>query len=222
MQEVISLSNVTFGTRNHEAPVLESFSLSVEKGDVVILLGPGGSGKSSIFKMLTGELKPDSGEIIVGEKNIGSLSGNHLAEYRRSIGIIVRNAPLLDDRTIAEQMELPLELAGMKSHRRKERVEAVLDRFELQAMRESYPKSLSMSERERAAIARAVAAEPLVLLADEPAANVSAEAAQDIAELLMHENLRGMTMLIGTSDERFASYFPNANIRHLGHNGIQN
>jgi len=212
MNEIISFSDVTVRTGNQEEPVLADFHLNIEKGSFTVLFGSSGTGKTTIFKLLTGEIKPDTGKVSVGNRDVGSLNSSQIAAYRRSIGVIFQDVPLLADRTAEGQILLPLEVAGIIGARRHERVESILKRFQLIDVRHQYPNALSMGTRQRVAIARAVASEPLVLLADEPAAHLDAASAREIADIFLRENLRGMTILIGTSDERFASFFPPASV----------
>ncbi len=212
--EVIQLKQVTV-RRGNEHSVLSGFDLSVGKGEMVILLGESGSGKSTIFKLLTGELRPDSGEVIVGGTSIPRLSRGALAEYRRSIGVVFQDVKLLDDRSVRDQIALPLEIEWMKKQRREERLKSILERFDLTGVAEKYPVSLSMSERSRVSIARAVASEPLVLLADDPSSHLDRASTRAIAEILRQEHSRGMTVLIGTSDEYFVSYLPEARLQAL-------
>jgi ABC-type ATPase involved in cell division len=204
--EAIVLSDIA--VQNGELQILDDFNLRVEKGSLCVLLGSGGSGKTTIFKLLTGELKPERGEVNMGGINVALLQGNKLAKFRRSIGMISQEESLLEHRTVEEQILLPLEIDGTNAARRHAQAEAVMERFGLQHSSARLPHSLSRSERQRAAIAMAVVREPFVLLADEPAAHLDVKDAKAIATLLLHENLRGMTVLIGTSDEHFASYFP--------------
>jgi ABC-type ATPase involved in cell division len=206
MTKSISLSKVV--CRN----VPGGFDLHIEKGSLTVILGPGGSGKTTLFKLLTGELKAESGEIRVGGVSLMSLRKSDIAKYRQSIGVVFQDVSLLEDRNVEDQIALPLEIDGMKKAVRRKRIDAVIERFLLQDLREKYPGSLSMSERQRVAIARAVAGEPLVLLADEPAAHLDLVSASEIANLLMHEHLRGMTILIGTSSAEFAALFQNATV----------
>jgi ABC-type ATPase involved in cell division len=206
MTEAIALSDIIVW---HDGrTILDGFNLHVEKGNLCVLLGSGGSGKTTIFKLLTGEIKPERGEAKIGGIDVTSLKGSKLAKFRRSIGMISQNESLLDNRTVEEQILLPLEIDGMNAARRNAQVEETIERFGLQNSRTRKPSSLSMSERQRTMIAQAVVRAPLVLLADEPAAHLDRTDASEIARLLLHENLRGMTVLIATSDEHFASYFP--------------
>jgi cell division transport system ATP-binding protein len=215
MTELIALSCVTVLTQDGSRPILDGFDLHVEKGELMVLLGAGGSGKTTIFKLLAGEQTPERGEVSVGGISVPSLRGGKLARYRRSLGIAMQNAPLIEGRTTEEQIMLPLEIERMSAMRRHEHVQAAIERFGLSDAQRKLPKSLSMSERQRVAIARAVVREPLILLADEPTSHLDVNDSKEIARLLLHENLRGMTVLIGTSDEHFTSYFPETSVRRM-------
>ena len=213
MADVIALSNVTL--RLGSQTILDGIDLSVPKGSLTILLGATGTGKTTLLRVLAGEIVPASGHVKVGAADITSLRRAQRVKYRRSIGIVFQEAPVLDDRDIRSQLLLPLELAGIARQRRIEHVNAVIARFQLEAVRSLRPSNVSMGMRQRVAIARAVVAEPLVLLADEPGAHLDTATQQEIAHIFQRENLRGMTILIATSSERFASFFPAASIQHL-------
>jgi len=210
MNEAISVSKVVC------RGVLNGLDLNLYKGSLTVLLGPSGSGKTTLFKLLTGELQSDNGEILVGGVSVTSLAKSAIAKFRQKIGVVFQDVELLEDRNVGEQIALPLEIEGMKKADRQKRVDEVIERFQLQDLRDKSPNSLSMSERQRVAIGRAVAGEPMVLLADEPAAHLDYAAAIQIANLLTHENLRGMTILIGTSNPDFAGLFPKALVMSTG------
>lgn len=209
---MIEFRNVTARHHHSDRPALRDFSLVVPKGSLTVLLGGSGSGKSTACALLTGDLRPAEGHVFLDGIDIGALRGSQLARHRQMIGLIAHSAPLLEDRSVADNLVLPLELMGMSARRRVERLRDVIVRFELEGIAHTHPKSLSMGERQRAAIARAVIAEPFVLIADEPAAHLDAESSPDIARAIEREQLRGMTVLITTSDPHFAVCFPSARL----------
>jgi cell division transport system ATP-binding protein len=212
---MISFSHVDMRRPNARDFALSDFNLTVEKGELTVLFGGSGSGKTTIFKLLTREWMPDAGEIMVTSTNIALLRGGALAAYRRSLGYVSQGFPLLEDRTVEENIRLPLEINGMRKARLRDRITSTLDRFNLNATSKLFPKSLSASERQRVAIARAVVTEPMVLLADEPTAYLDPRGEEEIVALLRNENMRGMTVLLGTSDERLIAALPEARIISL-------
>ena len=218
---MISFSHVNVRRPNSEESILSDFNLTVEKGELAILFGGSGSGKTTVFQLLTRERTPDSGEIVVGDTNIALLRGRALAAYRRSIGYVSQDFPILDDRTVEENIRLPLEINGIRKARSRDRLSFSSERFNLKTIARLFPKSLSASERQRVAIARAVVSEPMVLLADEPTAHLDASGLEQIVALLRNENMRGMTVLLGTSDERVVSGLPQARIISLAQALVQ-
>src|ERR1700690_3027418 len=119
MTESFSLSKVV--CRN----VPDGFDLHIEKGSLTVILGPSGSGKTTLFKLLTGELQADSGEILVGGVSVKSLGKADIAKYRESIGVVFQDVSLLEDRNVADQIALSLEICGMKKAFRRKRIDAV-------------------------------------------------------------------------------------------------
>ncbi|MDP4200794.1 MAG: ATP-binding cassette domain-containing protein [Bacteroidota bacterium] len=212
---MIAFQNVTARHPDSERPVLQDFNLALEKGSLTVLLGGSGSGKSTVCALLVGDLQPEVGSILVNGVDMTSARERDRAEHRKMLGMVSSSMPLLDDRNIGENIALPLELNGVSPKRREIRLRDVLDRFELTALASARPQSLSMGERQRAAIGRAVIAEPYLLIADEPTAHLDVVASQDIANALIREERRGMTVLITTSDEAFASCFPDGRILRL-------
>jgi cell division transport system ATP-binding protein len=208
---MISLSNVTFRHPNSRTESIAGFNLRVEKGEFAVLHGASGSGKTTVFNLLIAALKPDSGEIVVGPHEWGEGKRLNRPALRRSLGMVFEDFKLLDERTVAENIALPLELnKKLSALTIREEVRKTVERFGLKEIANQLPRELSMGERQRASIARAVITEPLVLLLDEPTAQLDFLAAREILDHLKREHLRGMTILLGTSDERIADLLPEA------------
>jgi ABC-type ATPase involved in cell division len=194
---MIELKNVTV-TRSG-TPVLSEFSMHAVRGSMTVIFGGSGSGKSTICDLILGKLDAQAGEVLVND-----------TDRREKIGAITPSLELLSDRSVRENVALPLEIAGASSTRRANAVGSVLDRFGLQSVADERPAALSGSMRQKAAIARAVVSEPYVLVADEPTLHLDLAASMEIADLLSKEQVRGMTVIVLTGDEVFKNQFSNA------------
>ena len=204
---MIELRNVSFAYNGRA--IINDLSLSIGKGDFAVLAGSTGSGKSTLIQLLTGELIPSSGEIVVGNTRVDSLSKGQLADYRRSIGVISEEIGLLDEKTIAENVALPLEIAGKdRKATIAEKVQAQLASVNLSHETDSLPKELSLGEYQRAAIARALVTEPLILIADTPTLRLDQASATEIFAILTEQNIRGMTVLITVAEPLDRTIFP--------------
>ena len=194
---MIELKNVTV-TRSG-LPVLSDFSMHAARGSMTVIFGASGSGKSTICDLILGKLDAQSGEVRASQS------------YEVSkVGAISPSLELLDDRTIRENIALPLEIAGVDVKRTKNAVDSVLDRFALQSVADERPTAISGSTRQKAAIARAVVPEPFILLGDEPTLHLDHTASKEIADILLKEQSRGMTVIVLTSNPQFKDCFPNA------------
>jgi putative ABC transport system ATP-binding protein len=180
-------------------PVLTDFSMHVPKGGMALIFGGSGSGKSTICDLILGRLSAQAGEVRIND-----------SQNREKIGAISPSLELLDDRTVRENIRLPLEIAGVNSKRQEIIVEALLDRFALHSVANERPSTLSGSTRQKTAIARAVVSEPFILIADEPTLHLDQAASKEIADILLKEQARGMTMVVLTSSREFRDSFPNA------------
>jgi len=183
----------------HEA--LNGIGLEVGAGEIVFLTGHSGAGKSTFLKLLALIERPSYGQIIINNRNLARVSKHRLPYYRREIGIIFQNHQLLGDRTVFDNVALPLTIAGL--HRSREvgrRVRAALDKVGLLSKEKMYPITLSGGEQQRVGIARAVVNKPPLLLADEPTGNLDPDLSREIMALFGAFNQVGVTVLIATHD----------------------
>ncbi|NPA75870.1 MAG: ABC transporter ATP-binding protein [Euryarchaeota archaeon] len=187
----------TFGTRK----ILDGASINVNKGEIVLIEGPSGIGKSTFLHILAGIDTPDSGKVIVEGTDIFALNEDRRAKFRlEKMGIIFQQMNLIDDLTVEENIALPLKLAGKKW---KERVDELVRYLKIEEVRHAMPASLSGGELQRCAIARALANEPDILIADEPTSNLDNENTQNIGALFKKINKEmKVTLIIATHDPR--------------------
>lgn len=180
---------------------LSDVSFIIEKGEFVFLVGPTGSGKTTIFRLLTRESLPTAGEIIVDNWDVAKLPGNKVSHLRKKIGVVFQDLKLLMDRTIFENIILPLEVSGIKAIVAKEIAEEIMEKVGIGPHRDKFPIQLSGGELQRAAIARALTLEPDILLADEPTGNLDQATAMEIVKLLLEINKKGTTIIMATHNE---------------------
>lgn len=180
---------------------LENISFEVQKGEFVFLVGPTGSGKTTIFRLLTREALPTAGDVIVDNWDVAKLPGNKISHLRKKIGVVFQDLKLLMDRTIFENIILPLEVSGIDSIVATKIVEEIMKKVGIDAHRDKFPIQLSGGELQRAAIARALTLEPDILLADEPTGNLDQATAMEIVKLLAEINKKGTTIIMATHNE---------------------
>lgn len=194
-------------------PALKGVSLEIAQGDCVAVTGPSGCGKSTLLNLLGGLDRPDSGEIWVGDTALHRAGDKELTRYRRfEIGIVFQFFNLLPSMTVAENVELPLLLRGDSPRKAQDRVSAMLDLVGLGPRSGHFPHQLSGGEMQRTAIARGLAGEPKLLLADEPTGNLDSENASRVAETLLKiASQKIVTLVIVTHSDDLARMAP----RHL-------
>lgn len=180
---------------------LEGVSFSIEKGEFVSLIGASGAGKSTMVRLLTGEEKPDQGEIRIVNRNIADLLPRELPYYRRKIGVIFQDFKLLPHKTVWENVAFALEVCDVSGHEIHSRVPKILELVGLSSKANSYPFELSGGEKQRVAIARAMVHGPRILIADEPTGNLDPVTTAEIIELLELINRRGTTVILATHDK---------------------
>ena len=174
---------------------LSDISFNIERGEFVFLVGPTGSGKTTIFRLLTREALPTTGEIIVDNWDIVKLPGNKLPHLRKKIGVVFQDLKLLMDRTIFENIILPLEVSGVNAIAAKKIAEEIMEKVGINPHKDKFPIQLSGGELQRAALARALTLEPDILLADEPTGNLDRATAMEIVKLLSEINKKGTTII---------------------------
>jgi len=180
--------------------VLKGVSLTVEAGALVFITGQSGAGKSTLLKLIPGIERPSAGSIIVNGQNVSALKPAAIPFLRRNLGLVFQDQKLLYDRSVYENLMLPLSFSGLAPKEAARRARAALDKVGLLGREKANPIQLSGGEQQRLAIARAVVNRPAVLIADEPTANLDAEAAQRVLEIFLAFNQVGVTVLVATHD----------------------
>lgn len=203
---VIELHSVTVGFNG--TTVLDSVNFSLDVGEFCYVIGKTGAGKSSFLKLLYRDLLPNKGVVQVADYNVSTLSEKKVPFLRRRLGIVFQDFQLLPDRDVYENVAFALRVTGQKKRYIKKRVLEVLGLVGLSHKRKAMPHDLSGGEQQRVVIARALANEPRILLADEPTGNLDPDVSAEIMELLKTINNRGMSVLMVTHDYDVVRRFP--------------
>ncbi|MFI5265178.1 MAG: cell division ATP-binding protein FtsE [Candidatus Levyibacteriota bacterium] len=180
---------------------LEGVTFTIPQGEFAFLIGPTGSGKTTIFRLIIRDLLPTGGNIMLGEWDIIKLPKKNIPTLRRKVGVIFQDLKLLFDRTVAENVMLPLLFSGVSEEEAKKRAEEALLEVDLGDNFDKFPMQLSGGERQRVAIARALVFKPEILLADEPTGNLDIKTSQQIVQLLKSINKKGTTIFMATHNE---------------------
>lgn len=203
---VIEFDNISV-SYNHRV-ILDNINFSLENGEFTYLIGQTGAGKSSFLRLIYRDLRPDNGSVWVADMDVTSIKEKQVPYLRRQLGIVFQDFQLLQDRTVYENVAFALQVTGQKKDFIKQRVLEVLGMVGLSHKRKSMPGDLSGGEQQRVVIARALANEPRILLADEPTGNLDPEASSSIMELLKQINNRGMAVLMVTHDYKTVKKYP--------------
>jgi cell division transport system ATP-binding protein len=181
-------------------PALRDITLELAKGEFVFLTGPSGAGKSTLMRLMFGAELASEGQILVLGRNVARLGPAGLPALRRRIGVVFQDFKLLTRRTVEDNVGIALDVLGVAPRDRRARVFAMLKRVGLQHRREHYPLMLSGGEQQRLALARALVAEPELLLADEPTGNLDPELTVEIMDLIADAAARGTAVFVATHD----------------------
>mgnify|MGYP001054805948 CR=1 FL=1 len=206
---LIRLDGVTkiFFTEELETHALEDVHLKIERGEFVSVAGPSGCGKSTLLSIMGLLDTPTAGRYWLNSKPVESLKPSERARIRnREIGFIFQAFNLIGDLTVYENVELPLTYRGMGPAERRRRVEEALEKVEMSHRKRHYPAQLSGGQQQRVAVARALAGDPLILLADEPTGNLDSKNGEAVMDLLRSLHLGGATICMVTHDPRYSEY----------------
>jgi len=216
-----------FRAEDIQTVALKNVSFEIEKGDFVTIMGPSGCGKTTLLNILGMIDIPNAGIYKLFGQDVLALSEKQKTELRkRNVGFVFQNFNLIDELTVQENIELPLVYLGWKKKARKTRVEEVIDKMSISHRKNLFPIQLSGGQQQRVAVARAVIADPPLLLADEPTGNLDSMHGEEVMNLLNDLNKEGTTIIMVSHSQRDASYsrrtihlfdgqIINENINHL-------
>lgn len=206
---LIHMENVrkVFVTDEVETHALAGINLEIQKGEYIAIAGPSGCGKSTLLAILGLLDSPTDGTYVLNGQPAGSLTGAERARVRnREIGFIFQAFNLIGDLTVYENVELPLTYRGMPSSERRSLVQEALEKVGMAHRTRHYPSQLSGGQQQRVAVARALAGNPSILLADEPTGNLDSKNGEAVMDLLRNLHRQGATICMVTHDPRFAQY----------------
>ena len=181
---------------------LRNINLQIQRGEMAFITGHSGAGKSTLLKLISAIERPSRGEALVNSRNLLRMPRRRIPYFRREIGVVFQDYKLLFDRTVYDNVALPLVVTGADQHEIPRRVRAALEKVGLLSKEKMYPVTLSGGEQQRVGIARAVVNKPPLLLADEPTGNLDAALSDEILDLFLDFHNHGVTVLIATHDWR--------------------
>lgn len=194
----------TFGSEETKVTALDHVSIHIEEGEFTAIIGPSGSGKTTLLHLIGGLDEPNSGSVMLSGSNIADMSGNQLSDFRRDhIGFIFQAYNLIPVLSAEENIEYIMLLQGLGAAERKKRVKEMLAIVELEGLGDRRPSHLSGGQQQRVAVARAMASNPDIILADEPTANLDSKTGISLLEVMRDLNQqRNMTFVFSTHDEK--------------------
>jgi putative ABC transport system ATP-binding protein len=206
---IIETNNLkkVYRTEEIETTALDRISLKLEEGQFVSVMGPSGCGKSTLLHVLGLIDNPTEGSLqFLGEEVSGYSEAKRAAIRKANIGFVFQSFNLIDELTVYENIELPLIYNKTPAHERKEKVEKVLEKLDMEARSKHFPRQLSGGQQQRAAVARAIVNDPNLILADEPTGNLDSKNGHEVMKMLGTLNEEGTTILMVTHSEEMANY----------------
>jgi cell division transport system ATP-binding protein len=207
---MIEFYNVSVKSSNRN--LLSEASLKINKGEFVYLIGKTGAGKTTLLRLIYCDLFPSTGNVIVDKFSSSTIKKYQIPYLRRKVGVVFQDFKLLPDRNVYDNIAFALQAVGARKRAIKSRVLSLLTQVGLNHKRYHMPTTLSGGEKQRAAIARALANEPFILLADEPTGNLDPEASRGIIELLEKINKSGTAVCMATHNYELIRYAPHRTI----------
>jgi cell division transport system ATP-binding protein len=198
-ETMIEFSHV-YKTYTGPVHALKNIDLRIEKGEFCFLTGPSGAGKTTLFKMISAFDRPSSGEVNVAGFNLNKMTEREVPLFRRRIGVVFQDFRLLKDKSVFENVALPLRILGDRPAMIQRKVLEVLDQVGLGQKAQALPEFISGGEQQRTAIARALVHQPGVLVADEPTGNLDPDLSEEIMDLLDRVSAQGTTVFVATHD----------------------
>ena len=175
-----------------------NLSFHIPKGELVFLMGPTGAGKSTVLKTIYRDISITDGTLLINGEDVGKIRRRHVPRFRRKIGMVFQDYRLIPDRTVFENIALPLHIEGISKKHIKDKVYDIGEKVGLKKRINNYPSQLSGGEKQRVSIARALVKEPLVILADEPTGNLDPNVSDEILDLLEIATESGAAVLMST------------------------
>ncbi len=209
MTQLIKMEGVTkiFRTEDVETHALSDINLTIDRGDYVSISGPSGCGKSTLLSVLGLLDSPSGGKYFLNGKDVTQIPASERTKIRnREIGFVFQAFNLIGDLTVYENVELPLTYRNMGSAERKEKTEHALERVGMSHRRKHFPAQLSGGQQQRVAVARALAGDPLILMADEPTGNLDSQNSEAVMQLLADLHQNGATICLVTHDPRYSRF----------------
>jgi cell division transport system ATP-binding protein len=212
MNPIVFLKNVNISQNN--TSILRNINLSVKKGEFIYFIGKTGVGKSSLLRVLYGDIKIEDGEAQILDFNLNKIKDKEIPFLRRKLGVVFQDFKLLPNKTIKQNLEFVLRATEwVDSEKINSRIKEVLQKVNLDYVIDKYPFELSGGEQQRVAISRALLNNPEIILADEPTGNLDPATSSEIMSLIKEINESGTTILIATHDYDIISKFPEKTIR---------
>ena len=204
---MVQMNNVRKVYESSNTVALDGVSLTINDGEFVFLVGPSGAGKTTIMKLITGEVRPTSGQIIVNDFDMGTIKRRKLPKVRRTLGVIFQDYRLIENMNVYDNVAFAMRVVGATNKAIKDRVPRVLELVGLEGREKRLPAELSGGEQQRVAIARALVNNPTMIIADEPTGNLDPVRSLELMLLLEKINEMGTTILVVTHEKELVNAF---------------